>query len=121
MPKNPDCWASWVYLSEQKNDNAAEIGVTYWMNLLQNIDNKYPLFVTLNPANPPAPELVFNKHIFHHPVFTVEAIAAQEQLEKIQGVRNTWFCGAYQRYGFHEDGMMSGVNVAQKLGAKLPW
>lgn len=121
MPKRRKAWASWVYLSEAQEDKNPHISLTYWMNLLQNIDDKYPLFVTLNPASPPEPELVFNKHEFTHPVFTNAAIASQKQIEKIQGQRNTWFCGAYQRYGFHEDGMMSGVAVAEKLGAKLPW
>jgi len=121
MPKNKNCWASWVYLSEQKQDKQPHISLSYWMNLLQNIDYNYPLFVTLNPAKAPKDELTFNKHIFHHPVFTVKAIEAQEKIAQIQGQQNTWFCGAYQRYGFHEDGMLSGVKVAQALGAKLPW
>lgn len=121
MPKNKNAWASWVYLSEEKEDNNPNIAVSYWMNLLQNIDNKHPLFVTLNPAKEPNPELVFNKHEFYHPVFTNEAIASQKQIDKIQGVQNTWFCGAYQRYGFHEDGIMSGVAVAKELGVDVPW
>lgn len=121
MPKNRKCWASWNYLSDAKQDQAPDIAVSYWMNLLQNIDKKYPLFVTLNPTTPPAPEKTFNRHEFAHPVFTTAAIAAQKELPKIQGVNNTWFCGAYQRYGFHEDGAMSGVAVAKQLGAEIPW
>ena len=121
MPKNKNAWASWVYLSKEKEDKTPDISVSYWMNLLQNIDDKYPLFVTLNPHTEPDPELVFNRHEFHHPVFTKNAIKAQKEIELIQGKNNTWFCGAYQRYGFHEDGMMSGVNVAKELGVDLPW
>ncbi len=121
MPKNKKAWASWVYLSEERENNNPDIAVSYWMNLLQGIDNKRPLILTLNPQTPPNDELVFNKHEFYHPVFTNEAIASQKRIGEIQGVQNTWFCGAYQRYGFHEDGMMSGVAVAKKLGADLPW
>lgn len=121
MPKNRNAWASWVYLSEEKKDKKPDIAVSYWMNLLQNIDYNYPLIVTLNPAKPPKEGLTFNKHEFYHPVFTNGAIKSQKEIDKIQGKHNTWFCGAYQRYGFHEDGAMSGLAVAQALGAKVPW
>lgn len=117
MPKRRACWASWNY-SAHEGDNVA---VTYWMNLLQGIDNRYPLFVTLNPDRPIDPAKVHDEHLFHHPVFTREAIAAQARIPEIQGKRNLWFCGAYQRYGFHEDGLMSAVAVAKAMGAEIPW
>jgi predicted NAD/FAD-binding protein len=120
MPKRRNCWASWIYLRDMaKKEN--DIAVTYWMNNLQNIDKKHPLFVTLNPITPPKPELVFNTHTFSHPVFTKEAVAAQGSMPLIQGKGGVWYCGAYQRYGFHEDGLMSAVSVATKLGATVPW
>lgn len=118
MPKRRRCWASWIYLRDSKAEENA-IAVTYWMNQLQNIPHDTPLFVTLNPAS--VPEQVFDEHVFTHPVFTPEAIAAQAQFPAVQGKRNTWFCGAYHRYGFHEDGLMSAVKVAEKLGVKTPW
>jgi len=118
MPLRKACWASWNYHA----DGATEaVAVTYWMNLLQNIDRSYPLFVTLNPAQNIAPEKIFNVHDFTHPVFTNEAIAAQDQVPSIQGQRNLWFCGAYQRNGFHEDGLWSAVRVAQAMGVPVPW
>lgn len=117
MPKRKACWSSWNYSA----DNAKQVAVTYWMNRLQGIDNKYPLFVTLNPAQPIAKEKIYDEHLFEHPVFTREAIAAQALIPTIQGKRNLWFCGAYQRYGFHEDGLMSGIAVAKALGARVPW
>ena len=116
MPQRRRCWSSWVYHPHQ-----ADISVTYWMNQLQGIDNKYPLFVTLNPSRPIAPEHVFDEHIFTHPVYTQESFAAQKRLPSIQGLRNTWFCGAYHRNGFHEDGLHSAVEVARLLGVEASW
>lgn len=124
MPKRRRCWASWVYHTSEPGDaqeRAHGIGVTYWMNLLQSIDNRYPLFVTLNPAQPIAPALTFNRHVFEHPIFTRETLAAQQQLPTIQGKNKSWFCGAYTRYGFHEDGLLSAVNVARAMGVTIPW
>jgi predicted NAD/FAD-binding protein len=117
MPKRKRCWASWSYSANGEKD----VSITYWMNRLQSIDNEYPLFVTLNPDRPIASEKTFDVHQFSHPIFTREAIEAQKHIPSIQGKRNIWFCGAYQRYGFHEDGLMSAVAVAQLLGAIIPW
>jgi predicted NAD/FAD-binding protein len=64
---------------------------------------------------------VYNQTTLHHPVFNQQAIQAQAKLLSIQGQRNTWFCGAWTRYGFHEDGLLSSVNVAKSMGATIPW
>lgn len=124
MPKRRRCWASWVYHSNAPG-NACErthgIGVTYWMNLLQSIDHRHPIFVTLNPEQPIAEALTFNRHEFEHPIFTHATLVAQERLPTIQGKNNSWFCGAYTRYGFHEDGLLSAVNIARDMGAPIPW
>ncbi len=120
MPKNRRCWASWNYRSDGDFE-APDLSVTYWMNRLQDIPNETPLFVTLNPKRPIAPDLVFDTHLFDHPVFDRAAIAAQARLQAMQGVRNTWFCGAHLRHGFHEDGLASAVHVARLLGAEPPW
>ena len=117
MPRRKACWASWNYHA----DGAHGVAVTYWMNLLQNIDANYPLFVTLNPAQTIAPEKIFNAHDFTHPIFTNVAVAAQARIPSIQGQRKLWFCGAYQRNGFHEDGLWSAVRVAQQMGVHVPW
>ncbi len=116
MPQRRRCWSSWVYHPHQK-----DISVTYWMNQLQGIDNKYPLFVTLNPPREIPAEHVFDEHVFDHPVYTQESFAAQKRLPSIQGLRNTWFCGAYHRNGFHEDGLHSAVEVARLLGVVASW
>ncbi|HWC64197.1 MAG TPA: FAD-dependent oxidoreductase [Rhizomicrobium sp.] len=120
MPRRKRCWAAWNYRSEGEAEDAA-VSVSYWMNRLQGIDRAYPIFVTLNPSRSIAPEHVFDRHVFDHPVFDAAAIAAQNRLQAMQGVRNTWFCGAHLRHGFHEDGLWSAVNVALRLGAKIPW
>jgi predicted NAD/FAD-binding protein len=120
MPKRKKCWASWIY-----NDAPAlqgdGINITYWMNHLQGIDKNYPLFVTLNPSQPIADELVFDRHDFTHPVYSQAAVDAQGEITRMQGQRNTWFCGAYLYNGFHEDGLKSAVHVARQLGAEVPW
>ncbi len=117
MPRNKSCWASWVYLSEEKVSHTPSVSLTYWMNNLQNLPAQTPLFVTLNPGRAPDPALVYNSHVFSHPMFTRAAITAQSQLRNIQGKNHSHFCGAWTRYGFHEDGLMSGVAAAKDLGA----
>jgi predicted NAD/FAD-binding protein len=118
MPKNKAAWASWVYLH---NNKIKQVSLTYWMNNLQNIDKKFPLFVTLNPKEKIAPNLVFGEYIYHHPIFDLDAIEAQKKLDKIQGKNNLWFCGAYTRFGFHEDGLLSAINIANKFNISAPW
>ena len=118
MPKNKAAWASWVYLH---NNKIKQVSLTYWMNNLQNIDKRFPLFVTLNPKEKIAPNLVFGEYIYHHPIFDLDAIEAQKKLDKIQGKNNLWFCGAYTRFGFHEDGLLSAINIANKFNISAPW
>lgn len=120
MPKTRRCWSSWNYRSEGQGEGAA-VSVSYWMNKLQGIDPAYPIFVTLNPARSIPDEHVFDRHVFEHPVFDSAAIAAQSRVQQMQGARNTWFCGAHLRHGFHEDGLWSAVTVAEQLGATIPW
>jgi predicted NAD/FAD-binding protein len=120
MPKNKPCWSSWIYHADGAGDEP-EISVTYWMNSLQGIDQRYPLFVTLNPTRPIADEHVFDRHVFDHPVFDFGALAAQSTLKAIQGEQRTWFCGAHMGHGFHEDGLVSAMKVAEALGAPAPW
>ncbi|MBY0355548.1 MAG: FAD-dependent oxidoreductase [Rickettsiales bacterium] len=120
MPKRRACWASWVYASDGASRPDA-LAVTYWMNLLQNIDERTPLFVTLNPITPIPEALIFDQTEFEHPVFSAQAIAAQARIHEIQGTNRAWFCGAYQRYGFHEDGLNSAVEMAALMGVSPPW
>ncbi len=122
MPHRHKAWASWNYMSEKGQEgSAAPASVTYWMNRLQNIDRQYPLFVSLNPVQEPDPHLVFQTFDYMHPLYNKPALDAQKKLDRLQGVQNTWFCGAYFGYGFHEDGLTSGLNVCKQLGLTPPW
>lgn len=121
MPARRECWASWIYLNDTPKDEKPAVSLTYWMNNLQPLPTSMPVLVTLNPGRMPDKKSIHDEHIFHHPVFDEAAIRAQERIEFIQGRNGLWFCGAYQRYGFHEDGLWSAVNVARKMGVRIPW
>jgi predicted NAD/FAD-binding protein len=118
MPKNKKAWASWIYLSSKKQN---KVSLSYWMNGLQNIDKDYPLFVTLNPLEEIDENKVFGRYEYEHPIFDLEAIKAQKKLDLIQGKRNIWFCGAWTKYGFHEDGLNSAINVVKNFDVEVPW
>jgi hypothetical protein len=120
MPKNKPCWASWVYHADDAGSET-KISVTYWMNTLQGIDPRYPLFVTLNPHQAIEEDKIFDRHVFDHPVFDFAAMAGQVALKQMQGRRRAWFCGAHLGHGFHEDGLNSAMAVAEALGAPAPW
>ncbi|MCY4186329.1 MAG: FAD-dependent oxidoreductase [Rhodobacteraceae bacterium] len=120
MPKRKACWASWVYLTNTKGDEE-QASVTYWMNSLQAIPMKTPLFATLNPNKTIPEESIFAEHIFEHPQYDHRAVQAHENLPNIQGRSNTWFCGAWAGMGFHEDGFQSAIKVARMMGVNPPW
>jgi predicted NAD/FAD-binding protein len=117
MPKNRRAWASWNAMRSSDPGDEARISLTYWMNKLQSIDNSMPLFVSLNPHREPKAGTAFGEWSFEHPLFDLGAIAAQARLSKIQGVQRTWFAGAWTGYGFHEDGLRSGLAVAKALNS----
>ena len=123
MPKRKAAWSSWNYIrsSDQSGDVAGDVSVTYWMNRLQNIPREFPLFVSLNPNRPPRDELIFATFSYAHPQFGNAAVAARSELPAIQGRDGLWFCGAWTGHGFHEDGLVSGLDVAEALGATVPW
>lgn len=121
MPRRRAVWASWNYLRPTAGANPEGVSVTYWMNRLQNLDPTRPLFVTLNPAEEPDEALVFGRYTYEHPQFDAAAVAAQQRLPTIQGRNRSWFCGAWTGYGFHEDGLASGLAVAEGLGGVIPW
>lgn len=121
MPAAHGAWASWVYLSETRTDASESVSLSYWMNNLQPLDTQKQIFITLNPGKQPAVDKTHNYHVFSHPVFTRQAISAQKRLGEIQGIAGVSYCGAWQRYGFHEDGLLSAVNVAKSMGVSVPW
>jgi predicted NAD/FAD-binding protein len=97
------------------------LSLTYYLNRLQPIGVDDPLLVTLNPVREPDPESIITRISYTHPLFSAQAMAAQQRLDDIQGAQRTWFTGAWQRYGFHEDGLLSAVRVAEAMGCELPW
>ena len=114
MPKRKMTWSAWNYMSDSKGgDNV--MTVSYWMNRLQNLDYNKPLFVTLNPIIPPAPDKVYGQYEYDHPQFDGAALDAQRKLPKIQGINRTWFCGAWTGFGFHEDGLQSALRVTEAI------
>jgi predicted NAD/FAD-binding protein len=121
MPRRRSVWASWNYLADRGQSDQPPC-VTYWMNRLQGIPDETPLFVTLNPPREPAPEHLLRTEVYEHPLFDAAAMRAQKRLWSLQGVRRTWFCGAYFGSGFHEDGLQAGLAVAEALGGvRRPW
>lgn len=118
MPKSRKVWSSWSYV-EPKGGAGSKIDLTYWMNSLQPIPQDDPLFVTLNTNRAIDDRLVHDVTTFHHPVFDVAALAAQDTIRAMNGTHATWFCGAWMRNGFHEDGFASAVDVVEAMG-RLP-
>lgn len=118
MPGRRQAWGSWNYIADCSETSTAY--VTYWMNNLQMLTTAEPLFVTLN--GPPAdPALVIAEFDYDHPQFDTHALAAQRRIGRIQGRGGVWYAGAWLGYGFHEDGLTSGVKVALQLGGRVPW
>lgn len=121
MPARKAVWSAWNAMASSAVPGRPVASVTYWMNRLQNLDSGLPLFVSLNPLDEPRPNLVHAAFSYAHPQFDVDAIRAQAGIAAIQGTNRTWYAGAYLGYGFHEDGLQSGLNVAAALGSPAPW
>lgn len=121
MPRRRRVWSSWNYLGS-KNESGEDLAVTYWMNALQPLGAAKDYFVTLNPQRPIAPGHFIQSFDYTHPQFDDAALSAQRRLWSLQGRRRTWFCGSYFGYGFHEDGLQSGLAAAELLGGvRRPW
>ncbi|MEM6888625.1 MAG: FAD-dependent oxidoreductase [Pseudomonadota bacterium] len=116
MPKRRKVWASWVY-TEDCAARSDRIDLTYWMNSLQPIPMDDPHFVTLNTKRQIREELIYDQVTLRHPVYDLPALAAQKQIAASNGANNTWFCGAWMKNGFHEDGLSSAVEVVQRMRA----
>jgi len=113
MPSRRKAWSSWNSILDKKNLN--KNCITYWLNKLQNLENKRNYFLTLNPIFEVNESKIIKKIEFSHPVFDIQSIEAQKHLEEIQDVNNSWFCGSYFGYGFHEDGLNSAINIKNKI------
>jgi predicted NAD/FAD-binding protein len=119
LPKEKKCWAAWNYASTRsENHQDQEVCVNYLINQLQPLPESWgnqPVIVSLNPVVEPKAETIHADIQYAHPVFDQAAILAQQNLSLIQGLNNTWYCGAWTGYGFHEDGLRSGELVAEAI------
>ncbi|MDH3729324.1 MAG: hypothetical protein OER77_17475, partial [Myxococcales bacterium] len=119
LPRRRRAWASWNYLVPR--DDGDRVIVTYDMNALQRLEAVPVNFcVSLNADDRVDPSKVLYRTTYHHPLYAPESVAAQARVDEISGVRNTYYCGAYWRYGFHEDGVVSAIAVANKFGLGGP-
>jgi len=122
MPREKRAWASWNWYADSGEVDKAMLMLTYQLNTLQEVPAGAPVVMeTLNRNHEPAPGTLLAELSFDHPMYSAAAVAAQAKLPAIQGIDRIWFAGAWTRYGFHEDGILSGVRVAESLGAPLPW
>ncbi len=117
MPRTPRAWASWNY---HVTDPPADLPtVTYCMNRLQGLPADQPYLVTLNRSAAIDPAKVLRSFVYHHPIYSTAAVRAQRRHGEIDGAHGVHFCGAYWGYGFHEDGVASGLAVARRLGQEV--
>ena len=114
MPKRKSVWSSWVY-SEDADKQSERIDLTYWMNKLQPWLQDDPLFVTLNTTRKIDPSLIWDEVTLRHPVYDLDALAAQKQAAAMNGTNKTWYCGAWMKNGFHEDGIGSAMDVVAAI------
>ena len=121
LPRSREAWAAWNYVAGSTGPEGRPVSVSYLINRLQPLPFEKPVLVTLNPTHEPKAGSVIERFEYAHPIFDRAAIDAQRQLPLIQGTNNTWFCGAWSGYGFHEDGLRSALNVVNGLGVAAPW
>ncbi len=120
LPRRRAAWAAWNYeRAARQGDESARVCLHYWLNQLQPLPFAQPVVVSLNPVQAIAPQHVLGEYGYDHPVFDLPAIQAQAEVPQLQGAQHSWFCGAWTGYGFHEDGLKSGLAVADGLLAEL--
>jgi uncharacterized protein len=122
LPQRRRAWASWNYLLQdcRRPGGDEKVSLSYHMNRLQRLDEPQDYVVTLNPPRAPRSAHVLRRMNYCHPTFTATSVATQSRLDELNGRHRTYYAGAYQRYGFHEDGLFSAVRVADRLGVRWP-
>ncbi len=122
MPRRRRVWSSWNFLSNGiEADRSRPAQVSYWMNRLQGIPEDRPLFISLNPTREPDPALTHRTFTYSHPLFDNHSLSSQAEMAALQGRRGVWYAGAWLGFGFHEDGLRSGLAVAEALGSRPEW
>ena len=123
MPRTPRCWASWNYRLEENPEGQLLPTIHYWMNSLQAVSRKENYFVSLNAHESIAPDKVLRRIEYEHPLFNCAAVSAQKELPQLNASADarTFFCGAWFKYGFHEDGFTSGLECARAITGEPIW
>jgi len=121
LPRRRKVWSAWNYMSTSGEGLERAVSVSYLINRLQPLPFDTPVIVSLNSHIAIDPQKVIERFSYEHPVMDQPAIDAQQRLQTIQGVDQTWFCGAWCGYGFHEDGLRSAISVAADFGIQPPW
>jgi predicted NAD/FAD-binding protein len=119
MPTNKNARASWNFIRNASQRKDAPLTLTYHMNRLQGLTTVHQYFVTLNSARPIPKEKIIVSMDYYHPTYTFESMNTQKELHTLNGINGTFFCGSYFGYGFHEDAVRSGTEVAKMLGCEL--
>lgn len=119
LPPKVSGRASWNFIRDPNQSKGGTVGVTYYMNRLQDISAQREYAVTLNPMREPISGSLIEDKQFAHPQYSLQAMKTQAILPELDGLNRTFFCGAYQGYGFHEDGAKSGARVASQFGVSL--
>ncbi len=124
MPKTRRCWAAWNYRIDRTANGGNRYSTHYWMNELQGVSDREQYFVSINPSSSPRVDSIKRHLLYEHPLFDLESASAQERLPELHKAgqeSGRFFCGAWQRYGFHEDGLWSAVNVCTEILGRNPW
>ena len=119
LPTQKHAWAAWNFTREAKTQEDRPVYVSYYMNRLQGLRAQNDYCVTLNRHQAFKPETVIAEMDYHHPLYSFDSIATQSKLPQLNGCKQTYFCGSYFGYGFHEDAVRSGVEVAKAFGLEL--
>lgn len=121
LPRRRRAWASWNFHAPKPELTDEPVCLTYLLNRLQPLPFASPVMVTMNPVEAPRDDKVLASFAYHHPVFLEGSDEAKRRVVALQGRQRTWYCGAWTRNGFHEDGLVSAVNVARQMGVPAPW
>tara|TARA_R100000027_G_scaffold958_1_gene1100 strand:- start:10367 stop:11656 length:1290 start_codon:yes stop_codon:yes gene_type:complete len=119
LPPAAKLWSSWNFVRQPGDQSDRPVSVSYLMNRLQNLQTQEQYIVTLNPSSPIDPATVINRTTLTHPLYSFASMKTQSPLRQLNGERNTWFCGSYFGYGFHEDAVRSAVDVASAFQIEL--
>ena len=125
LPHRKRAWSAWNFFAPRRDLTDEPVSLSYLINKLQPLPFAKPVVVTMNPqeaaAFAPDPRTILDEFEYDHPVFLEGSDAAQRRVAGLQGNRRTWFCGAWTRYGFHEDGLMSAIAVAKQIDPEVAW